>query len=110
MTAAVIAYSQGLGEQIRRVLNRFNIRTAFRYGASLGKLLTKVKDVPPEDRPGAIYMYKISCLGRDSFVGETGRTTNTRVKEHKAACGLANFEKSAVAEHAWQNGHIIEWD
>ena len=43
-------------------------------------------------------------------MGETGRTTNKTVKEHKAACRLANFEKSAVAEHAWQDGHIIEWD
>ena len=109
LTTAVIPYSQGLSEQIRRVLKKFNIRTAFRSGASLGKLLTKVKDpVPPEDRPGAIY--KISCLCGDSYIGETGRTTNTRVKEHKAACRLANFVKSAVAEHAWQEGHIIEWD
>ena len=109
LTTAVIPYSQGLSEQIRRVLKKFNIRTAFRSGASLGKLLTKVKDpVPPEDRPGAIY--KISCLCEDSYIGETGRTTNTRVKEHKAACRLANFVKSAVAEHAWQEGHIIEWD
>ena len=61
LTTAVFPYSQGLSEQIRRVLNMFNIKTAFRSGASLGKLLTKVKDpVPPEDRPGAIY--KISCL------------------------------------------------
>ena len=109
LTTAVIPYSQGLSEQIRRVLKKFNIRTAFRSGASLGQLLTKVKDpVPPEDRPGAIY--KISCLCGDSYIGETGRTTNTRVKEHKAACRLANFVKSAVAEHAWQEGHIIEWD
>ena len=87
----------------------YNIRTAFRSGALLGKLLTKVKDpVPLEDRPGAIY--KISCLCGDSYIGETGRPTNTRVKEHKAACRLAHFEKSAVAEHAWQDGHIIEWD
>ena len=51
-----------------------------------------------------------SCLCGDSYIGETGRTTNTRVKEHKAACRLAHFEKSAVAEHAWKDGHIIEWD
>ena len=41
---------------------------------------------------------------------ETGITTNTRVKEHKAACRLANFERSAVAEHVWKDGHVIEWD
>ena len=109
LTTAVIPYSQGLSQQIRRVLRMYNIRTAFRSGASLGNLLTKVKDpVPVEDRPGAIY--KISCLCGDSYIGETGRTTNTRVKEHKAACRLAHFEKSAVAEHAWKDGHIIEWD
>ena len=86
----------------------FNIRTAFRSGASLGKLLTKPVHVPPKERPGAIY--KISCLCGDSYIGETERTNTARVKEHKAACRLANFEKSAVAKHAWQDRHIIEWD
>ena len=32
------------------------------------------------------------------------------MKEHKAACRLAAFERSAAAEHAWQAGHEIEWD
>ena len=32
------------------------------------------------------------------------------MKDHKAACRLAAFERSAVAEHAWQAGHEIEWD
>ena len=32
------------------------------------------------------------------------------MKEHKAACRLVAFERSAVAEHAWQAGHEIEWD
>ena len=62
LTTAVISYSQGLSEQIRRVLQMYNIRTA---GASLGKLLTKVKDpVPLEGRPRAVY--KFSCLCGDS--------------------------------------------
>ena len=105
----MIPYSQGLSEQIRRVLRKFNIRTAFRSGLSLGKLLTKVKDpVPPEDRSGVIY--KISCLCGDTYIGETERNANIRIKEHKAACRLAKFEKLAVAEHAWMDGHIIEWD
>ena len=32
------------------------------------------------------------------------------MKEHKAACRLAAVERSAVAEHAWQDGHETEWD
>ena len=35
----------------------------------------------------------------------------TRIKEHKTACRLASgFERSVVAKHALQDGHIIEWD
>ena len=33
-----------------------------------------------------------------------------RLKEHKAACKLAAFDRSAVAEHAWQEGHEINWN
>ena len=32
------------------------------------------------------------------------------VKEHKAACRLVAFERSVVAEHAWQLGHVIDWE
>ena len=35
---------------------------------------------------------------------------STRIKEHKAACRLRKFERSAIAEHTWQDGHSIEWD
>ena len=67
-------------------------------------MLTKVKDpVPPEKRIGVIY--KIGCICGDVYIGETSRLMSTRIKEHKAACRLGNFERSAVAEHAWQDGH-----
>ena len=109
IATAIIPYSKGLSEEIRRVLRRFRIKTAFRSGLSLGRLLTKVKDPSPiEDRSGAVY--KIKCLCGDYYIGETGRSTNIRIKEHKAACRLAKFERSAVAEHAWKDGHVIEWD
>jgi len=31
------------------------------------------------------------------------------MKEHHAAARLGHLEKSAVAEHAWQEGHTINW-
>ena len=69
----------------------------------------KVKDpVQPEERTDVIY--KIGCICGDVYIGETSRSMSTRIKEHKAACRLGNCERSAVAEHAWQDGHSIEWD
>ena len=34
---------------------------------------------------------------------------STKIKEHKVACRLGNFERPAVAEHAWLDGDSIEW-
>ena len=31
------------------------------------------------------------------------------LKEYCAAARLGQLEKSAVAEHAWQDGHTIDW-
>ena len=41
-------------------------------------------------------------------VGETGRTLNVRQKEHKRFDG--NTEDSAVAAHAHQEFHDIDWE
>ena len=97
-----------MSEEIR-ILNGYNIRTVFRTINTLGRILTRVKDpIPPEERPGVIY--KIKCICGDFYVGETRRNLTTRVKKHKAACRLAAFDRSAVAEHAWQEGHEITWN
>ena len=44
------------------------------------------------------------------YVGETVHRIETRIAEHKEACSRGELEKSAIAEHAWQNQHSIEWD
>ena len=33
----------------------------------------------------------------------------TRLKEHRDVCERGMMEKSAVAEHAWENRHPIDW-
>lgn len=109
LSTAKIPYIKGLSEEIRRILGQYKIRTVFRTTETLGRILTKVKDpTPPEERPGIVY--KIKCICGEFYIGETGRSLTARMKEHRAACRLAAFERSAVAEHAWQAGHEIEWD
>ena len=36
--------------------------------------------------------------------------TSRRLKEHRDACERGMMEKSAVAEHAWENTHLIHWE
>lgn len=44
-----------------------------------------------------------------TYIGQTRRCLETRVKEHKAAARLRHLEKSPVAEHTWQPKHKAEW-
>ena len=36
----------------------------------------------------------------DIYIGETGRSMNPGIKEHKAACRLGNFEVSSLVDGA----------
>ena len=38
------------------------------------------------------------------------RRMGSRLKEHKDACSQGQWQKSAIAEHAWRHDHCIEWD
>ena len=40
------------------------------------------------------------------YIGESGRKLGTRIKEHQAACRVADFGRSPIAEHAWQDGPL----
>ena len=56
-------------------------------------------------------VYCIPCQDCDEvYVGETGRTLNIRQKEHKRHLFNGNTEDSAVAAHAHQEVHDIDWE
>lgn len=40
---------------------------------------------------------------------KSGWRLEQRAKEHKRAMARADFNSSAIAEHAWVNGHPIDW-
>ena len=42
------------------------------------------------------------------YIGETGRSLRTRVKEHVAHARNRRTDLSAMAEHAW-SGHKMIW-
>ena len=43
------------------------------------------------------------------YVGQTGRTLDHRLKEHKRALASGNLAQSASAEHAVHESHAIDW-
>ncbi|XP_072039314.1 uncharacterized protein [Amphiura filiformis] len=123
----VIPYVEGVAERANRVFKKHNIATAMKPNTSLRKLLVHPKDkIDPLDKTDCIY--EIPCKNcYCTYVGETGRKLNTRLKEHqketeKVERGKKNFtrqtrkesvteqSKSAIADHAIQQNHVINWD
>ena len=55
-------------------------------------------------------MYQITCSCKDTYIGETGRPLQARIKEHQLSVGK-NDLKSALSEHiASHPNHSINWE
>ena len=80
-----------------------------RGSGTLRSVLTKVKDPLPMEKKAKV-VYRIPCSCGKSYIGETKRRLETRLREHQEACRKGTLEKSAVAEHAWKDHHTIKWE
>jgi hypothetical protein len=96
---------QGTIDRIACLLKKKNIRTIFAPPNNLRKFLSVVKDpISPRSHKG---VYQILYTCGKTYIGETGRTINTRIKEHKADITHRRVKKSALAEHAHKTKHHI---
>ena len=63
---------------------------------------------PPKQRNGVIY--RIPCKDCTmAYIGQLGRSLACRIKEHKRAVQNGDQNSSALAEHAWQQQHHVDW-
>ena len=105
----MLPYMEGVSEDIRRVCRKFGLKVVFRSGLSIRSMLTRVKDTLGMEKRSKV-VYQIPCSCGKKYIGETVRRLETRMKEHRDACQKGALEKSALAEHAWQNHHPIKWE
>jgi hypothetical protein len=49
-------------------------------------------------------IYKVECLCGKCYIGQTGRSIQCRLKEHSRAIKQYDKEKSALAEHKFEDG------
>ena len=104
-----LPYVRGLSEQIRRILDRLEIGVVFKPDSWKASMMVGVKDaVEAGKRSGVVY--EIECETCDKmYIGETGRSIEKRVKEHRSQAKNGHAELSAVAEHVLE-GHCVKWD
>ena len=105
-----LPYIRHLSETIRRILAPLRIRTCFRPHRTLRQTLVRLKDQTPlQQRAGVIYRIPCGTCSK-VYIGQTGRTLEHRLKEHKRALTSGNTAQSAVAEHAAEQSHVINWN
>ena len=119
LSTVVIPYRKSTSEDLRRILNQYNIRVAFQATNTLRQQLVKLKD-PITSLERSNCVYKLKCKDCEAcYVGQTARDLDVRVKEHRRcttklpieATRLKKLENdSAIALHAMVNDHRIDFD
>ena len=72
------------------------------------KLFIVPKHVIPACKQTGV-IYAIPCKDCETkYIGETGRSLETRQKEHQRSVRLAKTKDSALAEHVYDNNHSID--
>ena len=69
----------------------------------------QVKNVLPQGKQSRD-VCKIPCSCGKVYIGKTDRRLHTRLQEHQKACWEGSIALSAVAEHAYQHQHPIQWE
>ena len=102
-----IPYIKGISDKIKRIGHHYNLNVVFGSGNSLRSHLTKTKPANQKDTKNCIY--EIPCECGSSYVGETKRPLEARIKEHRRNTTRGETEKSGAAHHAWTQGHHMLW-
>ena len=104
-----LPYAKGLSERIDRVCYKLGIRAVFKSGNTLRQSLMRVKSRRRDEQKKGV-VYEVPCGGCNQvYIGETGRSLEVCLKEHKYAVRTANMN-NGIAAHAWNFQHPVNWD
>ncbi|CAG4951018.1 unnamed protein product [Parnassius apollo] len=99
---AVLPYVRGVTDKVDYILKRASIKTYYKKPKKISQFLPSVKcNIPLQDAG----VYKLDCECGLSYIGQTKRSIETRVKEHIADVKHRRSGKSAVCEHVQDRPH-----
>jgi hypothetical protein len=91
---------------ISRLLSRHNIKSVVDLAAKkTPSFLHPVKNDLGLKTPS---VYSVACNCVQVYIGHTGHTIKTRVKEYRCHTQLEQPDKFAIAEHSINQGHCIQ--
>ena len=92
------SYVQGISDRVKRTLQHFKIKTAFKPIRTLASVFKKPRDRLSEEKIAGT-VYRVECKDCDfSYIGESKRCWASRRVEHDPA--RAASKESAIRQHA----------
>ena len=105
----ILPYLRNTSEQIQRCCERLGIRAVFKSSGTLRQTLTRVKTARPEMKKKEV-IYEVPCMDCEkSYIGETGRSLQKRLTEHKGAVRRGD-SKNGIAVHVQKHDHRVNWE
>ena len=93
-------------ESIQSVSKELDVNIAFKYSSSIKSTLVH-NNLNVKSDAG---VYKVPCKDCDLvYIGETGRSLDVRMKEHKRDVKNCNTNNANFV-HAYDQNHSIDWD
>ena len=103
-----LPYLDGLSESLCRVLSPLAIQVTFHPFRTLRRELVHPKDpVPINCRKGVVYSIPCAECPR-AYIGQTGRSLDHRLQEHRRALKNRDVAASAIAEHVFSCNHKVD--
>ena len=104
-----LPYVRGVSEQNEKMWRPLGVKTVMKTADTLRSRLVKLKQAIPNSKKKSV-IYEIPWKDRLCvYIGETGRTLEKPLSEHKAAV-KKNDPKNGIAVHAWANQHQVNWE
>ena len=101
---------KGMSEAISNVLRPLGIRVAHRASPWKWTVCSGIKDRTPQcERKGVVYQIPCKDCALE-YAGETLRNLKVRLSEHRRHTEGCDVGRSAVADHAVECDHRIDWD
>ncbi|XP_069683123.1 uncharacterized protein [Periplaneta americana] len=97
-----LPYLRNVTDRISRVLKRHEVETTFLPTKQIRSMLRSSKD--KRDKLLSAGVYRIPCSCGKVYIGTTQWSVRTRLAEHNRNCRLGQFDISAVAAHAYEEG------
>jgi hypothetical protein len=113
-----VPYIAGLSEAIRREGEKVSSKVVLTANDTLKRRLTHLK--PKGSEKDKDLVYKVPCECGAKYVGETGRSLQMRVNEHRRNWDKMKREMeegmdldsipSLLAAHTVENDHQVQWE